>query len=112
MFARSLPHEDSRHHHPCDVLRWLQRNTTRAGCRPGNHTGSGTLGGPLIPFGGITVPTPYLNFGLIHGYRENLTLTGSIHATMALLKNAAIDVGAATRLARENDGWPELTAKG
>jgi len=71
-----------------------------------------SLGGPLIPFGGMTVPTPYLNLGLIHGYKENLTLTGNLHATMALLKNAALDVGAATRLARESSGWPELTAKG
>jgi hypothetical protein len=71
-----------------------------------------SLGGPLIPFGGMTVPTPYLNLGLIHGYKENLTLTGNLHATMALLKNAAFDVGAATRLARESNGWPELTAKG
>jgi hypothetical protein len=70
-----------------------------------------SLGGPLIPFSGITVPTPYLNLGLIHGYKENLTLTGNIHATMAVFKNAAFDIGAATRLMRENAGWPELTAK-
>jgi hypothetical protein len=71
-----------------------------------------SLGGPLIPYSGMTVPTPYLNLGLIHGYRENLTLTANIHATMAVFKNAAFDVGAATRLARESNGWPELTAKG
>ena len=71
-----------------------------------------SLGGPLIPFGGTNVPTPYLNLGLIHGYKENLTLTGNLHATMALLKNAAFDVGTTTRLARESNGWPELTAKG
>ena len=71
-----------------------------------------SLGGPLIPFGGMTVPTPYLNLGLIHGYKDNLTLTGNVHATTALLKNAAFDLGAATRLARESNGWPELTAKG
>lgn len=71
-----------------------------------------SLGGPLIPFGGMTVPTPYLNLGLIHGYKENLTITGNIHATMAIFKNAAFDLGAATRLARESNGWPELTAKG
>ena len=71
-----------------------------------------SLGGPLIPFGGMTVPTPYLNLGLIHGYKDNLTLTGNVHATMALLKNAAFDIGAATRLARESNDWPELTAKG
>ena len=70
-----------------------------------------SLGGPLIPFGGMTVPTPYLNLGLIHGYKDNLTLTSNVHITTALLKNAAFDVGAAFRLARENHGWPELTAK-
>ena len=71
-----------------------------------------SLGGPLIPYNGMTVPTPYLNLGLIHGYKENLTLTGNIHATMAMFKNAAFDVGAAMRLARESNGWPEVTAKG
>jgi hypothetical protein len=71
-----------------------------------------SLGGPLIPYNGMTVPTPYLNLGLIHGYKENITLTGNIHATMALLKNVAFDVGAATPLSHESNGWPELTAKG
>jgi hypothetical protein len=32
----------------------------------------------------MTVPTPYLNLGLIHSYKENLTLIGNIHGTMAL----------------------------
>ncbi len=43
-----------------------------------------SLGGPFIPFDGMTVPTPYLNLGLIHSYKENLTLIGNIHGTMAL----------------------------
>lgn len=71
-----------------------------------------SLGGPLIPFAGMNIPAPYLNVGFIHGYKENLTLTANLHATMAFLKNAAFDVGATTRLARESNGWPELTAKG
>ena len=84
-------------------VRTIDQGTTQAAV---------SLGGPLIPFGGMTVPTPYLNLGLIHGYKDNLTLTGNVHATIALLKNAAFDIGAATRLARESNGWPELTAKG
>lgn len=71
-----------------------------------------SLGGPLIPFGGMKVPTPYLNVGLIHGYGQNLTLTGNVHISAALLKDAAFDVGATTRLSREWNGWPEWTAKG
>ena len=71
-----------------------------------------SIGGPFVPFGGLVVPLPYVNAGLMHGYTENVTLTANLHATMAMLKDAAIDVGGATRLVRQ-DGWtPEITAKG
>jgi hypothetical protein len=71
-----------------------------------------SLGGPFVPFGGVAVPTPYLNVGLIHGYTKDVTLTADLHATMALLKNAAVDAGAAVRLARQKGWVPEITAKG
>ena len=71
-----------------------------------------SIGGPFVPFGGLVVPIPYVNAGLMHGYTKNVTLTANLHATMAMLKNAAIDVGGATRLMHQ-DGWtPEITAKG
>ena len=78
----------------------------------GTLQAAASLGGPLIPFGGMKVPTPYLNVGLIDGYRPNLTLTGNLHLSAALLKDAAFDIGATTRLSREWNGWPEWTAKG
>jgi hypothetical protein len=84
-------------------VRVIDRGTTQAAV---------SLGGPLIPFGGMNVPAPYLNLGLIHGYKENLTLTGNIHAAMALLKNAAFDVGATTRLAREDSSFSSPIWKG
>jgi hypothetical protein len=71
-----------------------------------------SLGGPFVPFAGIAVPTPYLNVGLMHGYTKNVTLTTDIHATMALLKNVAVDAGAAVRLVRQDGCVPEVTAKG
>jgi hypothetical protein len=71
-----------------------------------------SLGGPFVPFGGMAVPTPYLNVGLMHGYTKDVTLTTNLHATMALLKNAAADAGAAVRLARQRGWVPEVTAKG
>jgi hypothetical protein len=71
-----------------------------------------SIGGPFVPFGGLVMPIPYVNAGLIHGYTKNVTLTANLHATMAMLKNAAIDVGGATRLVHQ-DGWtPEVTARG
>ncbi len=84
-------------------VRVLDEGTTKAAV---------SLGGPFVQKFGIAVPTPYLNIGLMHGYTENVTLTADVHATMALLKDAAIDAGAAMRLNRQ-DGWiPELTVKG
>ena len=71
-----------------------------------------SLGGPFVPFGGMAVPTPYLNVGLMHGYTKDVTLTTNLHATMALLKNAAVDAGAAVRLSRQKGWLPEITAKG
>jgi hypothetical protein len=84
-------------------VRVVEEGTTKAAV---------SIGGPFVPFGGLVVPLPYVNAGLIHGYTKNVTLTANLHATMAMLKNAAIDVGGATRLVRQ-DGWtPEITAKG
>jgi hypothetical protein len=84
-------------------VRVLDEGTTQAAI---------SLGGPFVPFGRMAVPTPYLNVGLMHGYTENVTLTTDLHATMALLKNAAVDAGAAVRLARQKGWAPEITAKG
>ena len=71
-----------------------------------------SLGGPFVPKFGIAVPTPYLNLGLMHGTTKDVTLTADLHATMALLKNAAVDAGAAVRLLHQDGSIPEVTAKG
>jgi hypothetical protein len=71
-----------------------------------------SLGGPFVPKFGIAVPTPYLNLGLMHGTTKDVTLTANLHATMALLKNAAVDAGASMRLLRQDGSIPEITAKG
>lgn len=83
-------------------VRVLDEGTTQAAV---------SLGGPFIPFGGIAVPTPYLNVGLMHGYTRDVTLTTNLHATMALLKDAAVDAGAAVRVVRQSGWTPEITAK-
>ena len=71
-----------------------------------------SVGGPIVRLGGVTVPVPYLNVGVMHGYTSDVTLTGNIHGTMAMLKDLALDVGAATRVVHQ-EGWvPEVTAKG
>lgn len=84
-------------------VRVIDQGTTRAAI---------SLGGPFVPIGGMTVPAPYLNVGLMQGYSRDVTLTANLHATMALLKNAAVDAGASMRLLHQDGSIPEITAKG
>lgn len=84
-------------------VRVIDEGTTRATI---------SLGGPFVPFGGMAVPAPYLNVGLMRGYTKDVTLTTNLHATMALLKNAAVDAGASMRLLHQDGSVPEITAKG
>ena len=71
-----------------------------------------SVGGPFVPFGGMAVPAPYFNVGLVRGYTKNVTLTTNLHVTMALLKNGAVDAGASIRLLHQDGSVPEITAKG
>jgi hypothetical protein len=73
---------------------------------------SASLGGPFIPTRSATIPVPYLNIGIIHGYSENLTLTGNIHVLPLLFGDAGLDAGAAARVVRQDGLLPELTVKG
>lgn len=73
---------------------------------------SGSLGGPLIPFAGTTIPVPYATVGIAKGITDDITATASGHVLMAAFGNVAVDAGAAARLASE-DGWvPEVVVKG
>ena len=71
-----------------------------------------SLGGPFVPFGGMAVPAPYFTVGLMRGYTKDVTLMTNLHATMALLKNAAVDAGASIRFLHQDGSVPEITAKG
>ncbi len=72
---------------------------------------SGSLGGPLIPFAGTTIPVPYATLGIATGISDELTATASVHALMAALGNAGVDGGLAMRLTQE-DGWtPDVVVK-
>jgi len=72
---------------------------------------SGSLGGPFIPIGSTTIPVPYLNVGIVHGSSEDLTLCGNLHILPILFGDAGLDVGIATRLVKQKEIVPEVTAK-
>jgi hypothetical protein len=72
---------------------------------------SGSLGGPFIPLGSTTIPVPYLNVGIVHGYSENMTLSGNLHILPILFGDAGLDAGVATSLIKQKEIVPEVTAK-
>lgn len=72
----------------------------------------GSLGGAIIPFSGIDIPLPYLNLGAAYGLSDQVTLTGTLHATSTFYKTIGLDAGAAVRVLAQHDAVPEVTAKG
>lgn len=71
-----------------------------------------SLGGPVIPVGGIAFPVPYLNFGGVYGYKPNLSLFANAHVTALLFKDIGIDAGFSTRIIKEKGIRPEITFNG
>lgn len=71
-----------------------------------------SLGGPIIPAGGIAFPIPYLNVGAMYGYRPNLTVYGNAHLTALLFKDVGLDAGISTRILPEKNFRPEITFNG
>ncbi len=70
-----------------------------------------SLGGPVIPAGGIAFPVPYLNAGAAHGVCTGITASANLHLTALLFNDIGIDIGAAARLLRQDGPVPEITAK-
>jgi hypothetical protein len=72
---------------------------------------SGSLGGPFIPLSSTTIPVPYLNIGIIHGYSENMTVSGNLHILPILFGDVGLDAGVATSIVKQKEIVPEVTAK-
>lgn len=71
-----------------------------------------SLGGPVIPVGETAFPLPYLNVGLLHGIKQNLTLYGNVHVTALLFKDVGLDAGFSSRLLPEKGVRPEIAFNG
>jgi hypothetical protein len=72
---------------------------------------TGSLGGPWLPNSSPAIIAPYLNVGAMHGVSDDVTLTGALHATMLPFGVLGLDLGAATRLVKQDGAIPEITAK-
>jgi hypothetical protein len=71
-----------------------------------------SLGGPIIPLGGVAIPVPYLNVGAMVGYKSNLTFYGNAHITALLFKDIGLDGGFSSRILPEKGIRPEITLNG
>jgi len=75
----------------------------------GTHTVGVNFGGPLIEFGGATIPVPFsaLNYG--YGVDSNLTVYGGLHLTAAYFGNIQVDLGATYLLLPQNKYVPAIS---
>jgi hypothetical protein len=71
-----------------------------------------SFGGPYLPKSSPTFVIPYTTLGAMRGVTENTTLVYNVHALMAALGVAGIDIGAAHRLRSQAGAAPEVTALG
>lgn len=69
----------------------------------GEWAGGVNFGGPLIEFGGSTIPVPFSSIYVGHGYTERTTLYGGLHTTSLAFKTFQVDAGA-NFLVRKMDG--------
>ncbi len=68
-----------------------------------------SLGGPLIAFKSITIPTPFLT--ATYGYGIDSTLTGfvALNVTSAIYGNLQMEAGAVKRLIRQRGHFPAIS---
>lgn len=84
-------------------IRPIEHGTTKA---------IASFGGPIIPFAGIAIPVPYLNFGAMYGYNQNMTVFANGHFTALLFKDVGLDAGFSSRLLAEKGIRPEIVLNG
>ncbi len=78
----------------------------------GEQQVSANLGGPLIGFGGLTIPIPLTSINYARGLSDSLTLHGGLQTTSLLYKTIQLDAGATYGIL-ECHGWkPGLSVSG
>lgn len=76
----------------------------------GQHAASLAVGGPLIGYGSLTIPMPFLTATYGYGLTGSLTGFGAVNVTSALYGNAQVEVGLTKQLLRQHGGVPGLSA--
>lgn len=75
----------------------------------GELTVGGSLGGPVISFGG-PIPMPLSSVEVGYGLDSNLTVFGAIHTTAAYFGNLQLDAGISYKFLNQRKFVPNLSA--
>ena len=67
-------------------------------------------GGPLIVFGGTPTPIPFSGIYAGYGYKENLTIYGSLHTTSLLYGTVQLEAGVRKNLVERTGISPSVSA--
>ncbi len=67
------------------------------------------LGGPLINFGGATIPTPLSSIVYGYGLDSNLTAFGGLHTTSLIFNNFHTDIGLTYKFINQTKYTPSLS---
>lgn len=68
-----------------------------------------SLGGPVVPSSSPSKLIPYATVGIMHGVTPEVTVHANLHALMAVFGTLGVDIGASSRIVRQNKALPELT---
>lgn len=66
-------------------------------------------GGPILEFGGATIPLPLSSVYAGYGYSEDITIYGGVHLTSLAFKTVQIDVGARKKLVVGHEIYPSVS---
>lgn len=67
------------------------------------------LGGPIIGFGGNSIPVPLSSVEVGYGLDTNLTIYGGIHTTALMFGNFQIDMGVTYKVLSQNKFIPNVS---
>ncbi|MCR9172716.1 MAG: hypothetical protein NXI10_09505 [bacterium] len=72
----------------------------------------GSVGGPLVEFGGVGIPAPLSSIEAGYGLDSNLTIYTGIHTTSFLFGTGHMDIGATYRPLKQKGYWPNVSVSG
>lgn len=72
----------------------------------------GSVGGPMVGFGGVAIPAPLSSIEAGYGLDSNLTVFTALHTTSFLFGTGHMDFGATYRPLKQKGYWPSVILTG